>query len=172
MRSSTIPSRPRALLRAAALPRHSVAFDPRTPLAFPHGRLAVLLILLAALSMSGFARPAGGARATTAAAAAAADPRALCFGPLDMREELAPSATDRWEICYRRGIDVARLHVLGSGATDFDCVVYAPDGRVVAHDDDRRDACRLTWRVRVTGNHRVEIHNLGEAPNAYALVTR
>src|SRR5687768_3112606 len=107
--------------------RRAVARDPRTPPAFPHGVLAILLIIVAALAMSGFTR---------APAAATADPRALCFGRLDMREELRPYATDRWEICYRRGIDVARLRVRGSGATDFDCVVYGPDGRVVARDDD------------------------------------
>lgn len=165
-------------MRSATSPtRRAVAHDPRTPIDFPHGRLAILLIVLAVLAMSGFTAAASDARATTIAAvaeaaAAAAHPRALCFGRLDMRQELAPHATDRWEICYRRGLDVARLRIRGSGASDFDCVVYGPDGRVVAYDDGVHDACVLDWRVRATGNHRVEIHNLDDAANAYALVTR
>ena len=150
--------------------RRATACDPRATVAFPHGRIAILLIVLAVLAMSGFTGPTGAA--VRAPAAAAAHPRALCFGPLDMREELAPHATDRWEICYRRGFDMARLRIRGSGATDFDCVVYGPDGRVVAHDDDVHDACALDWRVLATGNHRLEIHNLGDAANTYSLVTR
>jgi len=149
---------------------HPAITDPRAPTPFPHGRLAILLIVLATLAMSGFT--GGPVRVARAATAPAAHPRALCFGPLDMREELAPHATDRWEICYRRGLDAARLRIRGSGATDFDCVVYGPDGGIVAHDDAVHDACVLDWRVRATGNHRVEIHNLGDAVNPYALVTR
>ena len=173
MRSAaTSTRRPAASVRAAVPPSRSGALDPRTPAAFPHGRIAMLLIVLAALAMSGFTGPTREARAPRASAIATEHPRALCFGALDMREELAPGATDRWEICYRRGLETARLRIRGSGATDFDCIVYGPDGRVVAHDDDVHDACALDWHVRATGNHRLEIHNLGDAANQYALVTR
>ncbi|HEU4630012.1 MAG TPA: hypothetical protein VFS08_09695 [Gemmatimonadaceae bacterium] len=161
-------AQPRAARRDAARDAiRDAARDPRAIPPFPHGRVAaaVATALLVVVLLAGFRSAPADVAASTGAA------RGLCFGHLDMFERVAANATDRWEICFRRG-GAARVRVVGDGHTNLDCVVAAPSGRVVARSEEAGDLCVLEWRPRENGNHRLEIRNRGALANAYRLVTR
>jgi hypothetical protein len=57
----------------------------------------------------------------------------------------------------------------GSRTTDLDCYVYDRLGSLLGYDNGVTDRCRITIRQRNAGEVRVEIENLGNAPNAYRL---
>jgi hypothetical protein len=55
----------------------------------------------------------------------------------------------------------------GSRTTDLDCYVYDRRGSLLGYDNGVTDRCRITIRQRSAGEVRIEIENLGNAPNAY-----
>lgn len=57
----------------------------------------------------------------------------------------------------------------GSRTTDLDCYVYDGLGSLLGYDNGVTDRCRITIRQRNAGEVRIEIENLGNAPNEYRL---
>lgn len=76
-----------------------------------------------------------------------------------------------WYNITFNGGENAHVVVDGDGDTDLDCYAYAEDGSLVDSDTDTTDYCILDWFENWTGTIRIEIHNLGDVYNDYALMT-
>lgn len=76
-----------------------------------------------------------------------------------------------WYNITFNGGENAHVVVDGDGDTDLDCYAYAEDGSLVDADTDTTDYCILDWFENWTGTIRIEIHNLGDVYNDYALMT-
>jgi hypothetical protein len=76
-----------------------------------------------------------------------------------------------WYNITFNGGENAHVVVDGDGDTDLDCYAYAEDGTLVDSDTDTTDYCILDWFENWTGTIRIEIHNLGDVYNDYALMT-
>jgi hypothetical protein len=85
-------------------------------------------------------------------------------------EEVGPLRTDVYYHTFYSG-GPSSIVVSGDGDTDLDCRVYNANGRLVASDTDYTDDCILVWEPTRTGQHRIEIKNLGVISNVYAMET-
>jgi hypothetical protein len=57
----------------------------------------------------------------------------------------------------------------GSRTTDLDCYVYDRLDSLLGYDNGATDQCRITVRQPRAGDVRIEVENLGSAPNSYRL---
>lgn len=69
------------------------------------------------------------------------------------------------------GGENAHVVIAGDGTGDLDCYAYAEDGSLIDSDTARTDDCVLDWYENWTGKVRIEIVNLGNVYNNYALIT-
>ena len=61
--------------------------------------------------------------------------------------------------------------VVGDGDTDLDVRVYDRFGQFVASDLDGTDTCLVEWRPVRGGFYRIEVRNLSDVYNEYAIGT-
>ncbi|WP_412070348.1 hypothetical protein [Rubrivirga sp. IMCC43871] len=70
-----------------------------------------------------------------------------------------------------RGRETARLHLIGSGASDLDYYLYDANGQLVASDEGPSDSATLFWYVPYRQRLTLRVRNRGDRQNPYHLVT-
>lgn len=101
-----------------------------------------------------------------AGTAQAGDPTGANYGE-DIVQALD---TASHEVLFAAG-ETAAVYVSGDGDTDLDLYVYDANGNLVCSDEDETDEMLCVWTPRRTQAYRVEITNLGDVYNAYAIET-
>lgn len=91
-------------------------------------------------------------------------------GPRQLYAQVA-SSTRREHTVEFRGGEPAVIYVSGDGDSDLDLFVYDEAGQVVASATGPRDECVVRWQPERQGRFRVEVRNLGPAPNWYWMAT-
>ncbi len=91
-------------------------------------------------------------------------------GPRQLYGRVA-SSTRREHLIEFRGGEPAVVYVSGDGDSDLDVFVYDESGQVVASATGPRDECVARWQPQRQGRFRVEVRNLGSAPNWYWMAT-
>src|SRR5687768_2850740 len=91
-------------------------------------------------------------------------------GPRQLYGQVA-SSTRREHTIEFRGGEPAVVYVSGDGDSDLDVFVYDESGQVVASATGPRDECVVRWQPDRQGRFRIEVRNLGTAPNWYWMAT-
>lgn len=101
---------------------------------------------------------------TTLAAPAALAGRVK--GPVQGTTTVQGQHTDIYHDVFRGG-EQAVVSIVGDGASDLDLYVFDAAGNLIGKDEDDNDRCVVTFTPPATGMFRIEVRNLGEAPNEY-----
>ena len=78
------------------------------------------------------------------------------------------NSTNRHSMYFRAGEYVV-LRIDGDDDTDLDLFVFGPGGNELARDISTDDDETVSFTVRRTGYHRIEVRNLGNVWNAYQM---
>jgi hypothetical protein len=79
-------------------------------------------------------------------------------------------ATDAYTVVYNGG-QLAEAGIAGDGGSDLDLLVYDENDHLVCRSASSSDREYCQWWPRWTGPFRIEIQNLGTAPNLYRVAT-
>jgi hypothetical protein len=79
-------------------------------------------------------------------------------------------ATDAYTVVYNGG-QLAEAGIAGDGGSDLDLLVYDENDHLVCRSASSNDREYCQWWPRWTGPFRIEILNLGTAPNHYRVAT-
>ena len=97
-------------------------------------------------------------------------PRGSARGPRQLYGRVAASSKREHTVEFR-GREPAVVYVSGDGDSDLDVFVYDGAGQLVASSVGPRDECVVRWTPERQGSFRVEIRNVGAAPNWYWMAT-
>ena len=67
--------------------------------------------------------------------------------------------------------EAAVIRVIGDHSTDMDCYLYDSEGHAIDNDVGPNDTCLLSWTPAWTGYFKLKIVNLGNAENAFKVIT-
>ena len=105
-----------------------------------------------------------------AAQVARGGPRGSARGPRQLYGRVG-AAEKREHTVEFRGREPAVVYVSGDGDSDLDVFVYDAAGQLVASAVGPRDECVVRWTPERLGVFRVEVRNVGRAPNWYWMAT-
>jgi hypothetical protein len=91
-------------------------------------------------------------------------------GPRQLYAEVQPAASQEHTVEFRGG-EPAIVHLSGDGESDLDLFVYDDAGQIVASITGPGDQGVVHWRPERQARFRIEVRNLGRAPNQYWLTT-
>ena len=92
-------------------------------------------------------------------------------GLLKTHQDTVPAgATDAYTLVYNGG-QLAEAGIAGDGSGDLDLLVYDENDHLVCRSASSSDREYCQWWPRWTGPFRIEIQNLGTAPNLYRIAT-
>ena len=97
-------------------------------------------------------------------------PRGSARGPRQLYGRVA-GAEKREHVVEFRGREPAVVYVSGDGDSDLDVFVYDGAGQLVASATGPRDECIVRWTPDRQLPFRVEVRNVGGAPNWYWMAT-
>ena len=97
-------------------------------------------------------------------------PRGSSRGPRQLYGRVLPAAKREHTVEFRGG-EPAVVYVSGDGDSDLDVFIYDAAGQVVASAVGPRDECVVRWTPTRLAAFRIEIRNVGEAPNWYWMAT-
>jgi hypothetical protein len=90
--------------------------------------------------------------------------------PRTHQDTVQPGATDVYGVVFTGG-QLAEAGIAGDGDSDLDLLVYDENDHLVCRSAGSSDREYCRWWPRWTGAFRIEIQNLGMAPNLYRLAT-
>jgi hypothetical protein len=90
--------------------------------------------------------------------------------PRTHQDTVQPGATDVYAVVFTGG-QLAEAGIAGDGDSDLDLLVYDENDHLVCRSAGSSDREYCRWWPRWTGAFRIEIQNLGMAPNLYRLAT-
>jgi hypothetical protein len=90
--------------------------------------------------------------------------------PRTHQDTVQPGATDVYGVVFTGG-QLAEAGIAGDGDSDLDLLVYDENDHLVCRSAGSTDREYCRWWPRWTGPFRIEIQNLGMAPNLYRLAT-
>ena len=71
-----------------------------------------------------------------------------------------------------RGGELAVVSIAGDGTTDLDLYIYDNNGNLIGRAVGLTDRETISFFPSFTGNYRIEVRNLGNVWNEFAIVTR
>jgi hypothetical protein len=90
--------------------------------------------------------------------------------PKTHQDTAQAGATDAYTVVYNGG-QLAEAGLAGDGSSDLDLLVYDENDHLVCRSASSSDREYCQWWPRWTGPFRIEIQNLGTAPNLYRVAT-
>ena len=106
----------------------------------------------------------------SAAQAVRGAPRGSARGPRQLYGRVGGSEKREHTVEFRGG-EPAVVYVSGDGDSDLDVFVYDASGQLVASAVGPRDECVVRWTPARQATFRVEVRNVGRAPNWYWMAT-
>jgi hypothetical protein len=90
--------------------------------------------------------------------------------PKTHQDTVQAGATDVYSVVFSGG-QLAEAGIAGDGSGDLDLLVYDENDHLVCRSTGSSDREYCRWWPRWTGPFRIEIQNLGTAPNLYRVAT-
>jgi hypothetical protein len=90
--------------------------------------------------------------------------------PKTHQDTVQAGSTDAYTVVYNGG-QLAEAGIAGDGGSDLDLFVYDENDHLVCRSASSSDREYCQWWPRWTGAFRIEIQNLGTAPNLYRMGT-
>ena len=97
-------------------------------------------------------------------------PRGSARGPRQLYGRVGGSEKREHMVEFRGG-EPAVVYVSGDGDSDLDVFVYDASGQLVASAVGPRDECVVRWTPVRQAAFRIEVRNVGRAPNWYWMAT-
>jgi hypothetical protein len=91
-------------------------------------------------------------------------------GQFVSHRRLERKTTDSFQFYYPAG-KTAKMSIFGDGDTDLNITVRDPKGNILAQGNGPTDVEAVQWQTPVAGMYTIEVQNLGDIWNKYALMT-